>query len=225
MTNKNRDLHRSGTAGTGHVGWLALVFLLSSLAGCGSGNGDSHLADSWTVTLGEPPASAACFRSGQRLPLLVEVRDRNGNVLPNDAITLGGDATSLLRQDGQGGWLIDGEGALDLLVAYTGSTGLASTIAPVRLLLRSDSTPPEIAVAAPIRSAMLVSDTDVQVQATVSEATAALASITVNGEEQLTDVGRQDWNIDTAPPGQWGMNTVNVVASDDCDNTARVTQS
>jgi hypothetical protein len=208
---------------------LTGLMLVSLLAGCSSSDDshldDSHLADTWEVSLGAPPASAACFRPGQALPLIVVVRDRNGNELPNTAIALSGDATGLLQSNASGGWSVVDEGARDLLVEYTGKTGSSASIAPVALRLQSDATPPQITVASPLRGAMLVTNNDVQVQGEVSDATSALASITVNGEEQPTSADAQLWNINVAPPGQWGLNTVTVVASDDCGNTARQVQS
>lgn len=215
------DLHNIGTVRWSAALWLVLVAFLS---GCSS-NDDSHLADSWEVSLGAPPASAACFRPGQPLPLVVVVRDRNGNELSNNSIALSGNAADLLQPNGPGDWDIVNEGSSDFRVEYTGETGSSANISPVTLALRSDATPPQITIASPLRGAMLVTNTDIQVQGEVSEATGSLASITVNGEEQLTAPDRQLWNINVAPPGQWGLNTVRVVASDDCNNTAHQVQS
>lgn len=226
---------------------VLLVVIAWSLGGCGgSSGGDSgggsgddsggdpggdsggdpgvSLAASWDVSLGEPPSGSACFHPGEALSLNVTVRDRSGNALPNSAITVSEGSTGLLERDGSG-WSIVGEGISELVVEYTGQTDSDSTIAPVTLVLRSDITPPEIVVNSPMRAAILVSDVDVPIEGEVSEAVGTLASVTVNGVEQSLAPESAAWPVNAVPPGRWGLNTVQIVASDDCGNTARHSQS
>src|SRR5690606_17445927 len=65
---------------------------------------------------------------------------------------------------------------------------------------------------------------DVRVQGVVTDATSPIDSVIVNGVEQPIS-GTSEAPIDTAPPGQWGLNVIEVVASDRCGNRATHSQS
>jgi hypothetical protein len=209
---------------------LLVAFIASALLGCGgSGSSETPMdggpAQSWTVSLGVPPDAAACLRPGQPLPLDIAIYDSDGQLLPNTNVQLTGDAQSAFEEDGQGGWIIRGEGDFSFGVAYTGDVEEGADLAPASFELISDQTPPEITVSSPARAAMITTNADVRVQAEVHDSISTLGSVTLNEEEQLNASDRQELAIDAAPPGQWGLNTIRIAATDACGNTARHAQS
>lgn len=209
---------------------LLTAFIASTLLSCGGNGGEtptdgSGPAQNWTVSLGVPPGAAPCFAPGQPVPLDIAVYDGDGQLLPNTQVQLTGDAQSAFEEDGHGGWIIRDEGDFTFGVAYTGEVADGADLSPASFELISDQTPPEITVSAPARAAMITTNTDVRVQAQVSDAVSTLQSVTLNEEEQLSAADRRQLGLDTAPPGQWGLNTVRIVATDACGNTKRHAQS
>lgn len=201
--------------------------------GGGSDDGDDDSDDD-----GEPPLAGpfrwdvslagshqpACVLPGRALPLSVAVYDRNDEPIPDPQYQVESDVAGALEADGSGGWIVHGEGETRLTVTYSGATEPDASIAPVVLDLLRDGTPPDIAIHQPARGAMLTAGSDVRVQGQVTDATSPVDSVVVNGLEQpLT--GTSDETIDATPPGQWGLNVIDVVASDRCGNRSAHSQS
>lgn len=236
---------------TTNAGWraLAIVFLavLSiAMASCGSeitgitgnpaggtgtGGGNSGTgsptpstgAFRWQVSLATSQ-QAACFRPGSALPLTVAAFTEGGQAISDPRYEVTSDVSGAVEPNGAGGWTVRGEGAARITVTYTGQTDAFATIAPVIFDVLRDGTAPQITISSPARGAMLIATDDIIVQGQATDATSPVQSLRVNGIEQVVTAGLNQ-PIAATPAGRWGLNIIEVVATDSCANSATLSQS
>ncbi len=203
-----------------------LAALTAGLMACGggdSGSGDATTAFRWEVSLATAPP--ACFKPGSSLRLNVAVYSKGGTLLSNPRYDVTSNVPGAIEADGSGGWTMRGEGAARVTVTYTGDTDPGATIAPVTLDVLRDGTMPQIAIRQPARGAMVTAAGDIRVQGEATDATSPIRSLTINGIEQVGAATGLTQAIDATPPGRWGLNIIDIVATDSCGNRATHTQS
>ena len=218
-----------------HVRGFSVLALVSTLAlaacgggdeegGSGSGNGgptpSTTAAATWEATLS---SGNACYRPQQSLALSVRAWNQAGTQLQNPSYAV----TGAVTPDGAGGYRINTEGNLQLVVTYTGERATGAAISPVTLNLLSDVTPPRITIDAPQRAAMLVSNSaTTELSGSVVDATSPVDGLRVNGVEQPAAApGALQRNIITNIPAKWGLNIIELDATDRCGNRAERVQS
>lgn len=199
------------------------------LAACGGGSSSSTpsspppKAFRWDVALAT--AGPSCVKPNTPLRLSVSVYDKSGAPLANPSYQVASDVLGALEADGSGGYTVRGEGSVRITATYAGPVESNATIAPVAFDLVRDGTAPQIAGLQPARGAMLVSAGDIRVQGQVTDAYSPVQSVTVNGAEQLASAAGLAYGIDTTPAGRWGLNVVEITATDSCGNSAYQVQS
>ncbi len=214
------------------------IVLLAVLSACGGGGGSGSGqnppppppppppptgAFSWQVTLANP-RQPTCFLPDSPLGLSVAALMQDGSSVSNPQYQVASDVAGAIEPNGAGGWTVRGEGAARVTVTYTGPTVPGATIAPVVFDVLRDGTAPVIVIDQPARGAMVIASSDVRVQGAATDATSPLQSLKINGIEQVTAAGLNQ-PIDALPAGRWGLNVIEAVATDSCDNTATLSQS
>ena len=165
-----------------------------------------------------------CFLPDSPLGLSVAAFMQDGSSVSNPQYQVASDVAGAIEPNGAGGWTVRGEGAARITVTYTGQTVPGATIAPVAFDVLRDGTAPVIVIDQPVRGAMVIASGDVRVEGEATDATSPLQSLKINGVEQVTAAGLNQ-PIDVVPAGRWGLNVVEAVATDSCDNTATLSQS
>lgn len=204
---------------------LLLLFMLT-LSACSDGGDEaspSSTAFRWDVSLAASQ-QPACLRPDTPLPLIVAAYNSNGEPVSNPRYEITSEAPGAIEPNGAGGWTVRGEGTTTLTVTYTGDTDPAATITPVTFVVLRDGTAPQIAAHQPARAAMVTADSDVRIQGLATDTTSPIQSLTVNGIEQVTTAALEQ-TMDVTPPGRWGLNVIEVAATDSCGNTATLSQS
>jgi len=207
--------------------FLGLTLVLAGCQGSGDGSGtdssSSTAAYRWEVSLATSQ-QPACFQPNSSLPLVVAVYTKSGNPIPNPRYEVTSNVPDAIGPGSAGGWTVRGEGATLITVTYTGVTDPDATISPITLDVLRDGTPPQIAISQPARGAMVIATGDVRVQGEARDDTSPIQSLTVNGVAQANAAGLSQM-IDVTPPGRWGLNVIEVVATDSCGNSATHLQS
>jgi len=207
--------------------FLGLTLVLAGCQGSGDGSGtdssSSKAAYRWEVSLATS-RQPACFQPNSSLPLVVAVYTKSGNPIPNPRYEVTSNVPDAIGPGSAGGWTVRGEGATRITVTYIGDTDPDATITPITLDVLRDGTPPQITISQPVRGAMLVATGDVRVQGEARDDTSPIQSLTVNGVAQATTAGLSQL-IDVTPTSRWGLNVIEVVATDSCGNSATHSQS
>ncbi len=220
---------------------MTSVFVLAlGVAGCGGGGGGGSAppavappvvtppapvpsAQRWEVTLG---AGTPCYRPGQTLALAVRVFDQNGTAMSNPAYAVEANVAGALDPDGSGGYRIDGEGARRVTVTYTGTRAANATIEPVAFDVVSDVTPPVLTVTSPVRAAALVGSGNVLLNGSAVDSVSPVTSVVLGSTELLDGAAPVlSQPINATVPAQWGLNVVELAATDRCGNRSERVQS
>lgn len=178
-----------------------------------------------------------CYWEDARLPLSVSVYDAWGNRVDPDAladfsIALDSTPAGAVTSDGQGGWVLTGEGDITLTLAPVGNYD--PTMDPEVFDIRVDSTPPQFALSPPERAARLPADAvpggtaaggTGSIQGEVVDATSPVVRFELNGEPQSPPGDSRTVPISVEQDVRWGMTVVTGEAEDACGNRALLSQS
>jgi hypothetical protein len=188
----------------------------------GEASPDAAEAFRWEVNVASSPS--ACHEPGAAFEPTVSVYDRDGAPISNPSYEVTSDIDGAIEDTGAGSFVVQGEGVHQITVTFTGDAESGASLEPVTFAWISDGSGPEIAVSQPARGAMLVGAGDTEVVSQVTDAVSAIDSITLNGEELLA-MPTGSHSIDTIVPATWGLNVLELVATDACGHTTRDVQS
>jgi len=213
-----------------YLTWALLLGWIVLLGGCNSSNTSEFVqlftkAYSWEVSL--PTNQFSCYKPNRPLGLNVSVYNMNGALLsiPPNCYSVMSDIPGAIEPFGGDDWVLRGEGPARLTVTYSCDTHPEATVMPVTFDVLRDGTPPQVDIYQPARGAMSIATDDITVLGQATDATSPIQSVTVNGIEQVTATAGLTQDIDVTPPGHWGLNIIEVIATDSCENTVTQTQS
>ena len=146
--------------------------------------------------------------------------------MSNPAYSVEANVAGALDPDGAGGHRIDGEGALRVTATYTGTRAANATIDPVAFDVVSDVTPPLVTVTSPVRAAALVGSGNVLLNGSAVDAVSPVTSVLLGSTELLGGAAPAlSQPINAIVPAQWGLNVVELAATDRCGNRSARVQS